>query len=377
MPPWPPALIPCSTMSPHSPAPWPLPSSSASPLGSGLDRKFVVLDQALGMKASLPELTGPRCASLGGFSLHANTHVPAHRREQLERFIRYTARGAVSLERLAGRRQRRSCLGTLPIRGLTVRRVLDSVTVGTLGEAGGVRAPAARPSRALRGLSRPAQSAARGEHPDAAPAGCGGGGGEDWPPFLELGAAPGACVCAGDGHVSLVPTRRAPDHRRHHPGVGDHAHPTASHAGLRPPSHGTCPFSPSKLRLGRLSPLRSDVRAAEGCLTLLSVCNLVCDLSPSLPSRPARGLHPRAPLRRYPLPSCDACPAPAQVARRRATGRSGGLLRRARSAGDARGAGAKRAFILPIRMQSSPYLCPSVSQGYPDPHGSEYHQDKE
>jgi len=36
-----------------------------------------------------------------GFSLHANTQVPAHRRDQLERLLRYTARGAVSLERLA------------------------------------------------------------------------------------------------------------------------------------------------------------------------------------------------------------------------------------------------------------------------------------
>jgi len=34
-------------------------------------------------------------------SLHANTQVPAHRRDQLERLIRYTARGAVALERLA------------------------------------------------------------------------------------------------------------------------------------------------------------------------------------------------------------------------------------------------------------------------------------
>jgi hypothetical protein len=35
-----------------------------------------------------------------GFSLHANVSVPAHRRDQLERLIRSTARGAVSLERL-------------------------------------------------------------------------------------------------------------------------------------------------------------------------------------------------------------------------------------------------------------------------------------
>jgi tetratricopeptide (TPR) repeat protein len=47
-----------------------------------------------------PTLMGPRCASVQGFSLHANTQVLAHRRDQLERLIRYAARGALSLERL-------------------------------------------------------------------------------------------------------------------------------------------------------------------------------------------------------------------------------------------------------------------------------------
>src|SRR3989475_6212254 len=47
-----------------------------------------------------PKLTGPRCARVHRFSLHANTQIPAHRRDQLERLIRYTGRGAVSLERL-------------------------------------------------------------------------------------------------------------------------------------------------------------------------------------------------------------------------------------------------------------------------------------
>ena len=53
-----------------------------------------------GHAGETPTLTGTRCASVQGFSLHANTQVPAHRRDQLERLIRYTARGAVSLERL-------------------------------------------------------------------------------------------------------------------------------------------------------------------------------------------------------------------------------------------------------------------------------------
>jgi hypothetical protein len=53
-----------------------------------------------GSTGESPTLSGPRCASVNGFSLHANTHVPAHRRDQLERLLRSTARGAVALERL-------------------------------------------------------------------------------------------------------------------------------------------------------------------------------------------------------------------------------------------------------------------------------------
>src|SRR4029450_3920483 len=53
-----------------------------------------------GYEGEVPTLTGPHCASVQGFSVHAHTQIPAHRRDQLECLIRYTARGAVSLERL-------------------------------------------------------------------------------------------------------------------------------------------------------------------------------------------------------------------------------------------------------------------------------------
>ena len=53
-----------------------------------------------GSEGEHPLLSGALCASVHGFSLHANTQVPTHRRDQLERLIRYTARGAVYLERL-------------------------------------------------------------------------------------------------------------------------------------------------------------------------------------------------------------------------------------------------------------------------------------
>src|SRR5215471_2358961 len=37
-----------------------------------------------------PKLMGPHCASVNGFSLHANTAIPAHRRDQLAQLIRST-----------------------------------------------------------------------------------------------------------------------------------------------------------------------------------------------------------------------------------------------------------------------------------------------
>src|SRR5262245_51483233 len=58
------------------------------------------IGSGFGAEGEAPRLTGPRCASVNGFSLHANTSIPAHRRDQLEQLLRYTARGAVSLERL-------------------------------------------------------------------------------------------------------------------------------------------------------------------------------------------------------------------------------------------------------------------------------------
>src|SRR5437879_4616332 len=58
------------------------------------------IGSGFGAEGEAPRLTGPRCARVNGFSLHANTAIPAHRRDQLERLLRSTARGAVSLERL-------------------------------------------------------------------------------------------------------------------------------------------------------------------------------------------------------------------------------------------------------------------------------------
>ena len=69
--------------------------------GEHAGQKVRRIGSGFGYEGEHPERKGPRCASVNGFSLHANTEIPAHRRDQLERLIRYTTRGAVSLERLA------------------------------------------------------------------------------------------------------------------------------------------------------------------------------------------------------------------------------------------------------------------------------------
>ena len=69
--------------------------------GERAGQKVRRMGSGFGSEGDHSTLSGPRCASVHGFSLHANTAIPAHRRDQLERLLRYTARGAVSLERLA------------------------------------------------------------------------------------------------------------------------------------------------------------------------------------------------------------------------------------------------------------------------------------
>jgi hypothetical protein len=68
--------------------------------GERAGEKVRRIGHGFGYEGERPELKGMRCATVNGFSLHANTDVAAHRRDQLERLLRYTTRGAVSLKRL-------------------------------------------------------------------------------------------------------------------------------------------------------------------------------------------------------------------------------------------------------------------------------------
>src|SRR5262249_53501543 len=68
--------------------------------GERAGQKVRRIGAGFGREGEAPTLTGPHCACVQGFAVHAHTQVPAHRRDQVERLLRYTARGAVSLERL-------------------------------------------------------------------------------------------------------------------------------------------------------------------------------------------------------------------------------------------------------------------------------------
>ncbi len=50
--------------------------------GERAGQKVRRIGAGFGSEGESPTLTGPRCARVNGFSLHANTEIPAHRRDQ-------------------------------------------------------------------------------------------------------------------------------------------------------------------------------------------------------------------------------------------------------------------------------------------------------
>ena len=196
-----------------------------------------------------PPRTGPGCASVHGFSLHANTAIPAHRRDQLERLIRYTARGAVSLERLQEDANGDLVYtfthpwadGTTGMR-LSPLELLEKLAAFVplphvhLVRYGGCLAPH---SHLRRAISRPHGSKAstsrrRTAHPYWS-----------WARRLQRVFDVAMVTCP-------LCQRDAAAHRRHHAGRGDWQNPPPSETLCSPPHH-ACPLPPSTVRLGGLS----------------------------------------------------------------------------------------------------------------------------
>ncbi len=60
-----------------------------------------LIHRAFGYEEDEPKTTKPRCSTVNGFSLHADVLIKKHRRQALERLIRYMARGPFSHDRLS------------------------------------------------------------------------------------------------------------------------------------------------------------------------------------------------------------------------------------------------------------------------------------
>ena len=296
------------------------------------------IGSGFGYEGERPELTGPRCASVNGFSLHANTQVPAHRRDQLERLIRYTARGAVSLERLE-----EDANGDLvytftkpwsdgttgitlsPLELLEKLAAIVPLPRVHLVRYAGCLAPHSTLREAI--IPTPRQQGIDGEEAKT------GTPSWSWARLLgrvfalDMATCP-FCRC-GSLRIIAAITQDAVITRilRH------------LQAGLRPTPHRTCPLSPRNIRLGRLSPRRHTWsrrrRARSGGMSHPSerLKSRLKSLPPAFHNRPSRGRRPRAPLRRYPTPSCGACPAPAKATQRRAPPGAGALRRGGRRRG--------------------------------------------
>jgi hypothetical protein len=162
-----------------------------------------------------------------------------------------------------------------------------------------------------------------------APTGGGRGGGADWYPFLELGQAPRARVCAGYGHLSLLPMRLAPYYCCYYPGVGHHAHPASLQAGLRPTSSCPCPCSPSNVRLGCLS-LRRRAWSRRRCARSGGVSHPFERVESPLKSSPPPAAMPVQTVRHRAPPGCRP---------RRRAGAARGAARQRPGGGGAGGGG--------------------------------------
>ena len=70
-------------------------------LGERRGQRVRFIGSGFGYEGEQPALKGKLCAMVNGFSLHAAVRIPRHRRDQLERLIRYTARSSVCMDRMS------------------------------------------------------------------------------------------------------------------------------------------------------------------------------------------------------------------------------------------------------------------------------------
>jgi hypothetical protein len=237
-----------------------------------------------GYEGERPERKGPRCASVNGFSLHANTAIPAHRRDQVERLMRSTARGALSLERLAQdangdlmyRFNRPWSDGTTgmklsPLELLEKLAALVSLPRAHLVRYGGCVAPHSTLRAAI--IPTPRQQGVDGDKSKT--------GTPYWHWARLLGrvfdVAMATCPFCRRGSLRIMAAILPPLCGRRepcdlHPGVGDDPHPAPPQVGLRSPSHRPGSPPPGDMCLRRRPRQREPrvkvLAAAASCASL-------------------------------------------------------------------------------------------------------------
>ena len=68
---------------------------------AGQKVRTLKIAKSFGEEGEKAKLVKQRCATINGFSLHADVRIKARRRDKLEKLVRYTARGAFSHKRLS------------------------------------------------------------------------------------------------------------------------------------------------------------------------------------------------------------------------------------------------------------------------------------
>jgi hypothetical protein len=277
------------------------------------------IGSGFGSEGERPEHTGPRCASVNGFSLHANTDIPAHRRDQLERLIRYTGRGAISLERLTEDANgdlvylftRPWSDGTTgitlsPLELIEKLAALVPLPRAHLVRYGGCLAPHSKLRAAI--IPTPHQQGADSEETKPATPYW------HWARLLgrifDLDMA--TCSFCRRGSLRIIAAILPPLRGRRepcdlHPGVSDDPYSAPSQASPRPPSHCPCPPSPRDLRVRRSLRWRGSVGKVRAAAVFFapSRCEMPFVIAPSQLSGIGRpeALEPGNPLTRYRTPS--------------------------------------------------------------------------
>lgn len=70
-------------------------------LGLRRGQRVRFIGSGFGYEGEMPEFKASRCVTMNGFSLHAATKIPRHRRDQVERLIRYVARPSLAIDRMS------------------------------------------------------------------------------------------------------------------------------------------------------------------------------------------------------------------------------------------------------------------------------------